>query len=89
MFGLSHLPELVLSFVPLIIFGALLFFLMRNARSNASDPAPRAPDKYDQLRRLADLRRDGVLSEVEFQQEKAKLLAQDDPAAESLQREAP
>lgn len=33
-----------------------------------------APDKYEQLAKLADLKEKGVLSDAEFEQEKAKLL---------------
>jgi Short C-terminal domain/Bacterial PH domain len=38
-------------------------------------PAPAAPDRLEQLKRLGDLKTAGVLSEEEFQAEKAKLLA--------------
>lgn len=34
-----------------------------------------APDRYEQLKKLADLRAQGILSEEEFQAEKAKILA--------------
>ena len=36
---------------------------------------PAAPDRYDQLRKLAELKAQGILSEEEFQAEKAKILA--------------
>jgi hypothetical protein len=35
-----------------------------------------ASDKYDQLRKLGELKASGVLSEVEFEREKARILAQ-------------
>jgi len=38
--------------------------------------APQVPDRLDQLRRLGELKAQGILSEEEFQAEKAKLLAQ-------------
>jgi hypothetical protein len=46
------------------------------AQSAAPPPAePTPPDKYEQLKKLADLKTSGVLSEAEFEAEKAKLLA--------------
>ena len=38
-------------------------------------PAAPAPDKYEQLKELAVLKQQGILSEPEFEVEKAKLLA--------------
>lgn len=38
-------------------------------------PTPQAPNLTDELRKLAQLRDDGILSESEFQAQKAKLLA--------------
>jgi len=32
------------------------------------------PDRYDQLRKLAELKNQGILSEAEFESEKARLL---------------
>jgi hypothetical protein len=40
----------------------------------ASTPSLSIPDRYDQLRRLAELKDQGILSEAEFQSEKEKLL---------------
>ena len=45
----------------------------------APPPAPAAdpgPDKYAQLKELAELKTQGILSDVEFEVEKAKILAQ-------------
>ncbi len=42
----------------------------------AAAPAPAPSDKFDQLRKLSDLKAAGALTEEEFQAEKAKLLAQ-------------
>jgi hypothetical protein len=42
----------------------------------ATVAAPRPPDRLDQLRRVGELRAQGILSEDEFQAEKTKLLAQ-------------
>ena len=39
----------------------------------AASPAP-AADRYDQLRRLGELRQSGVLSDAEFEKEKARIL---------------
>lgn len=57
-----------------------LLALVHWARQRAQQPAPTqvvaaVPDKYDQLRKLAELKASGVLSEAEFEAEKAKLLA--------------
>jgi putative oligomerization/nucleic acid binding protein len=41
----------------------------------AAAPAPAEPDMYEQLRKLAELRDSGVLTEEEFAAEKAKVLA--------------
>lgn len=38
-------------------------------------PAPAAPDPLDQLQKLADLKASGVLTEAEFEAQKAKILA--------------
>jgi putative oligomerization/nucleic acid binding protein len=35
-----------------------------------------APSKYEQLKQLGELRASGVLTETEFEAEKAKILAQ-------------
>ena len=43
-------------------------------RSSAPDAEP-APDKFEQLKTLGELKAQGVLTEEEFAQEKAKLLA--------------
>lgn len=41
---------------------------------SASGTAPGSGDRYDQLRRLGELKASGVLSESEFEQEKARIL---------------
>jgi len=49
-------------------------------REAAAEPEPgsdRAPDKYDQLAKLAQLRKSGALTEEEFEREKAKLFSKD------------
>ena len=57
-----------------------LMQLIHWARQRAQQPqqviqtAPSAPDKFDQLRKLADLKAAGALSDEEFEREKAKLL---------------
>lgn len=38
-------------------------------------PAEPAPDRYEQLQQLADLKKQGVLTDAEFEAEKAKVLA--------------
>ena len=39
------------------------------------EAAPAGPDKYEQLSKLAELKTSGVLTEEEFESEKAKILA--------------
>lgn len=54
--------------------------LESRAESNSKVVEPTArpiPDKYDQLRKLAELRDVGALTEDEFQLEKTKLLNRD------------
>jgi hypothetical protein len=41
----------------------------------AAAPAPPAPDRYAQLRQLAELKDQGVLTEEEFAAEKQRILA--------------
>ena len=78
MFGVSHVPELIFLLYFLLIIGGFVFLITRAFRSRAGGTTlSQPPDRYDQLRKLSDLRRDGILSEQEYQQEKAKLLAQD------------
>jgi hypothetical protein len=42
----------------------------------SAPPAPSAPSATTELERLARLRADGVLTEAEFQAQKAKILGQ-------------
>jgi hypothetical protein len=55
-----------------------IFKMVQYARRNPNPPArnvmPTSTDKYDQLRKIADLRAAGILSEAEFEREKARLL---------------
>ena len=51
----------------------------QSAPPPAPPPAPASPDmssKLDQLKQLGDLKAQGVLSEAEFQAQKARILAQ-------------
>jgi hypothetical protein len=41
----------------------------------APPPAPAAPDTVSQLKDLADLKAQGILTDTEFQAQKAKILA--------------
>jgi Short C-terminal domain len=41
-----------------------------------AEPAGSAGDRYEQLRQLGELKQSGVLSEAEFQEEKARILKQ-------------
>jgi Short C-terminal domain len=41
----------------------------------APPPAPAAPDTVSQLKDLADLKAQGILTDAEFQAQKAKILA--------------
>ena len=45
------------------------------APSPAAAPAPPAVDPIEQLQRLADLKNQGILTEAEFEGQKAKILA--------------
>jgi hypothetical protein len=52
----------------------------QNAQPQYAQPAPApaaapAPDPIEQLQRLADLKSQGILTEEEFQAQKAKILA--------------
>lgn len=48
---------------------------MKGGSSSASVPAASAPDLADQIRRLGELRSEGLLTEEEFQAQKQKLLS--------------
>ena len=52
--------------------------VQRTAASNrpAAASSPLAGDRYEQLRRIGELRQSGVLSEAEFEKEKARILEQ-------------
>jgi hypothetical protein len=39
------------------------------------EPAPAGPDKYEELTKLNELKTSGILTEEEFESEKAKILA--------------
>lgn len=45
------------------------------ARGVTAPSSPHGGDRYDQLRKLGELRTSGVLTEDEFQEEKARILA--------------
>jgi uncharacterized membrane protein YdbT with pleckstrin-like domain len=49
---------------------------MYQGRGESGPPSPAAPSVTTELERLADLRAKGVLSEAEFQAQKAKILGQ-------------
>ena len=44
------------------------------AVGTATQVSAPAPDRFDQLKKLADLRAAGALSDAEFEREKARLL---------------
>lgn len=50
----------------------------QSAALDSSTPASSAPsgERYDQLRRINELKQSGVLTEAEFQEEKARILKQ-------------
>lgn len=50
----------------------------QSAALNSPSPAPTAPggDRYDQLRKITELKQSGTLSEAEFEEEKARILKQ-------------
>ena len=43
---------------------------------SAAEPSPSRGDRYEQLRQIDELKRSGLLSEAEFQEEKARILKQ-------------
>jgi hypothetical protein len=43
---------------------------------SAAEPSPSHGDRYEQLRQIGELKQSGVLSEAEFQEEKARILKQ-------------
>ena len=45
------------------------------AQQYAAPPAPSGPDKLEQLEKLGQLKASGVLTEAEFEVQKAKILA--------------
>ncbi|MFF1835454.1 SHOCT domain-containing protein [Streptomyces sp. NPDC058231] len=45
------------------------------APAQAAPPAPAADDLLDRLERLAELKKQGILTDAEFEAQKAKLLA--------------
>jgi hypothetical protein len=45
------------------------------APAQYAEPAPAAADPYAQLKELADLKAQGVLTDAEFQAQKARILA--------------
>jgi hypothetical protein len=51
-------------------------FARREAAPTPSEASPQAatPDRYENLRRLGELKASGVLSEAEFEEEKARIL---------------
>lgn len=49
--------------------------VQRTAAPSGVEP-PSAGDRYDQLRQIGELKQSGVLSEAEFQEEKARILKQ-------------
>jgi hypothetical protein len=50
----------------------------QSAALDSSTPAPSAPgaDRYDQLRKISELKQSGTLTEAEFEEEKARILKQ-------------
>ncbi len=50
----------------------------QSAALDSSTPASSTPtgDRYDQLRKISELRQSGVLTEAEFEEEKARILKQ-------------
>ncbi len=50
-------------------------YLLIEARGRQPPPPPAGNDMYDQLKKLAELKDAGIISEAEFSAAKAKLLA--------------
>jgi hypothetical protein len=56
---------------------ATVDYVQRTATPNPSPASPPAAgDRYEQLRQIGELKQSGVLSEAEFQEEKARILKQ-------------
>jgi hypothetical protein len=49
---------------------------LNEAISKSKEPVPQQVDKFSQLEKLAELKEKGILTEAEFQEQKAKLLSQ-------------
>ena len=47
----------------------------RSTPSRLPPPPPAAPDPIEQLKKLAELKNQGILTDAEFQAQKAKILA--------------
>ena len=58
--------------------GAAADYAKRSAGLEPSSAAPSGPpaDRYDQLRKINELKQSGVLTEAEFEEEKARILKQ-------------
>jgi len=66
--GIEFLFPVIVGLVPLLVLVALILL------AAAAFARSRAPQRYEALSRLADLRDRGVLTEEEFQREKRRLL---------------
>jgi hypothetical protein len=67
-------PEPAFPFLPLVGLLPLLLLIALVVLAAAAFARARAPDPYERLARLADLRDRNVITEDEFQREKRKIL---------------
>lgn len=73
-FGPWQIIAIIVAF-GLVIGAALLLVFLMGRRSAKKAPAVSDPDHLNKLERLNSLRESGALSEIEFEIEKRKILA--------------
>jgi len=75
-FGIGHMGRFVW---PLLLIGVGLFFILRSQRPESfsirSEPPPQYADPTQILSQLKEMVENGALSEAEYEQEKAEILA--------------
>ena len=57
-----------------IVVVAIIVIVIRLSRKNDRHPVPGQPDPVEQIRRLAQLRDEGLLSETEYEAKRADLM---------------
>ena len=67
---------LIVGLLPLVVFGGIV--VLMGSRGSRFIPRLSASDKYDKLKKIADLKDRGALTEREFEAEKRKISAETD-----------